>query len=32
MMNEDGGKKDLEIKQLKEENEILNEHLNKRET
>ena len=32
MMNEDGGKKDLEIKQLKEENEILNEHFNKRET
>lgn len=32
MMNEDGGKKDLEIKQLKEENEILKEHLNERET
>ena len=27
-MHEDGGKKDLEMKQLKEQNEILNKRLN----
>ena len=32
MMHEDGGKKDLEIKKLNEQNGILNEPLNKRET
>lgn len=31
-MHEDGGKKDLEIKKLNEQNGILNEPLNKRET
>ena len=32
MMHEDGGKKDVEIKQLKEQKEILSERLNDRET
>lgn len=31
MIDEDGGKKDLEIKQLKKQNEILNKSFNQRE-